>query len=98
MIDEVGRTYEKNGQTVELNFERQIKAQNYYLDTAKRLNKEAIKNNNETEIAKTQTTIDEANRRIKNLIEELESQTSVVGENSDDIINAWKTVATGRRN
>lgn len=95
MIDEVGRTYEKNGQTVELNFERQIKAQNYYLDTAKRLNKEAIKNNNETEIAKTQTTIDEANRRIKNLIEELESQTSVVGENSDDIINAWKTVATG---
>lgn len=95
MIDEVGRTYEKNGQTVELNFERQIKAQQIYLNNAKSLNEEALKSNNETEREKTQTTIDESNRRLTILVDELRGMTDTTNENSEDVKNAWKALATG---
>lgn len=95
MVDEVGKSYEKNGETIELNLARQIQAQQHYLNNAKRLNEEAVKNNDETEKKKTQTTIDESEKRLDALIDELIAQTSIVDENSEDVKNAWKSVATG---
>lgn len=95
MVDEVGKSYEKNGETIELNLARQIQAQQHYLNNAKKLNEEAVKNNDETEKKKTQTTIDESEKRLDTLIDELIAQTSIVDENSEDVKNAWKSVATG---
>ena len=94
MVDEVGKSYEKNGETIELNLARQIQAQQYYLNNAKRLNEEAVKNNNETEKKKTQTTIDESEKRLDTLTDELIGMTSTTNENSEDVKNAWRALAT----
>lgn len=95
MIDNVGNTYTENGKTVELTYQKKIKAQQIYLQQAMALNEEAIKNNNETELKKSQTTIEESNRRLETLIEELKGMTSATEENSPEIIQAWTQLATG---
>lgn len=94
MVDDVGKSYVKNGETIEVGFLRQIQAQQYYLDRAKSLNSEAIRNNNETEVLKTRVTIDEANKRLYALTEELIGMTSTTEENSPEVIEAWKQLAT----
>ena len=93
MVDETGKTYQKNGETVETTYERQIKAQQIYLKEAKALNEEAIKNNNETQKEMSQTTMDEANKRINTIVEELIKKTSII-ENDTDVENAWKQLAS----
>lgn len=94
MIDETGKTYIKNGETVRTTYQNQIKEQQTYLNNAKLLNKEAVDNNNETEMKKTQDTIDNSNKRLYTLAEELIGMTSATNENSEDIKNAWKALAT----
>ncbi len=98
MVDELGKTYTKNGETVELTYKKQIQAQQYYLENAKMLNEEAIKNNNDVEMKKTQTTMEESNRRLYAIAEELKNMTSIEAENSPDIIEGWKQMATNSYN
>ncbi len=94
MIEQTGKTYQKNEETVKTTFEQQIKEQQLYNDSAKKLYREAEEKHNESEKKKSSYTISESQTRLTALIDELISQTSVVGDNSEDIINAWKTLAT----
>lgn len=93
LSNSVSQTYTKNGETVKTSFTEQIKEQEIYLTKAKELNEKAVQENNKAEEKKTQTTIDESNKRLDEIIEELTSQTSLV-ENDEGIENAWKSLAT----
>lgn len=93
IINETGKTYQKNGETLKTTFEQQIKEQQIYNNNAKKLYNEAEKKHSEAEKKKSNYTINESQRRLNSIVEELISQTSVIGDNSEDIINAWKTLA-----
>lgn len=93
-MSEVGKTHIENEKTVETTYKKQIQAQQTYLKDAKERNTEAVKNNDETQKKLTQTTMDETNRRLDTLVEELRLKTSIVGENSPDVVDAWKQLAT----
>ncbi len=95
MIEETGKTYQKNGETIKTTFEQQIKEQQLYNKNAKKTYEEAEKEHNESEKKKSSYTVNESQRRIESLTNELISQTSTLGNNSPDIINAWKALATG---
>lgn len=95
MISETGKTYQKNGEVIKTTFEQQIKEQQLYNENAKKLYKEAEEKHNESEMKKSSYTINESQTRLESLIDELISQTSAIGDNSPDIINAWKILATG---
>lgn len=71
-----------------------IQEQQTYLSISEELQKQAIDSNNVAEEEKTKKQIEETKTRIENLIEELESHTSLVEENSPDIVDAWKQLAT----
>ena len=94
MVDNIGNTHKKNGETVKTSYLEQIQAQQHYLQQAKTLNEEAVASNNETEKQKSQSTIDESARRIQVIIQELASHTQLLGENSEDVINSWKELST----
>ena len=94
MIDSVGKSYVKNGETVKTELAEQIKEQQLYNQKAKASYDEAVKNNNESEMKKSQFTIDESKRRLNTLIEELIGMTSITEENSPEVIEAWKQLAT----
>ena len=94
MINETGKTYQKNGETIKTTFEQQIKEQQLYNNNAKKLYNEAEKNQNESEKKKSDYTIKESQIRLNSIVKELVSQTSVIGNNSPDIISAWKTLAS----
>lgn len=94
LIDSTGRTYQKNGETVAVTYKQMIQEQQTYLSISEELQKQAIKSNNTAEEEKTKKQIEETKARITNLIEELESNTSLVEENSPNIVEAWKHLAT----
>lgn len=94
LIDSTGRTYQKNGETVAVTYKQMIQEQQTYLSISEELQKQAIKSNNVAEEEKTKKQIEETKARLTNLIEELENNTSLVEENSPDIAEAWKHLAT----
>ena len=94
IVDMTGKTYMEGGKIVETTYERQIKAQQIYLNDAKTLNEEAVENNDEAQKSMTQSTINEANRRLNALTDELIGMTSTTNENSEDVKNAWRALAT----
>lgn len=94
MINGVGKTYTRNGKTVQTTYKEQLQSQIYYLGEAKKRYKEAEEANNESEKKKSQITIDESNKRIQAIVDELKKSTSTISENSDDIKNSWRLLAT----
>lgn len=95
MIDNVGTTYEKNGEIVRTEYARQILAQQNYLSQAKKDYEQAVKANNEAEQRKSQITINESKRRLETLVDELVGMTSATEENSPEVIEGWKQLAIG---
>lgn len=95
MIDSVSRTHEANGENIKTTYAEMIAEQQFYNNNAKLLYDEAIANNNEAEAQKTQATIQESQNRLNSLAEELSGMTSVTEQNSPEIIEAWKQLATG---
>lgn len=95
LIDSQGRTYEKNGETVNTTFKKLIQEQQYYLDTVEKMQEDALKEGKIIEAEKTRVQISETNSRLLNLVSELKTQTSIVDNNSPDIIDAWKQLAIG---
>lgn len=94
LIDSIGKTYEKNGETVSTSYKRQLQEQQTYLKISQELQNKALESHNTTEAEKTKKQIEETNTRIGNLIEELKNNTALIGDNSPDIIDAWKQLAT----
>ena len=94
LIDSTGRTYQKNGETVAVTYKQMIQEQQTYLSISEELQKQAIDSNNTAEEEKTKKQIEETKTRISNLIDELENHTSLIEENTPDIVNAWKYLAT----
>lgn len=95
MIDSVSRTHEANGESVKTTYAEMIAEQQIYNNNAKALYEQAIANNNEAEAQKTQSTIQESQNRLNSLAEELSGMTSATEENTPEIIEAWKKLATG---
>lgn len=95
MIDNTGKTYISNGKMVDLDFQRRIKAQQDEFNNAKQRNTEAVRNHNQTEEEKSQITINESKRRLELMVKELDDATMIVGENSNEVIEGWKQLATG---
>ena len=94
LIDSTGRTYQKNGETVAVTYKQMIQEQQTYLSISEELQKQAIESNNTAEEEKTKKQIEETKTRITNLIDELEHHTSLVEENTPDVVEAWKYLAT----
>ena len=94
LIDSTGRTYQKNGETVAITYKQMIQEQQTYLSISEELQKRAIESNNAAEEEKTKKQIKEIEARISNLIDELESHTSLIGENTPQIVEAWNFLAT----
>lgn len=94
IVDLTKETYTENGKTVETAIARQIQAEQISLREIKKINEEAIKNHNETQANLTQTSIDNSNERLRVLAEQLKGMTSITNENSEDVKNAWKALAT----
>lgn len=95
MIESVSRTHEANGENIKTTYAEMIAEQQYYNNNAKLLYDEAITNNNEAEAEKTQATIQESQNRLNLLAEELIGMTSATEQNTPEIIEAWKQLATG---
>lgn len=98
MAIEIGKTYKKDDETVRTSIERRIAEQQLYIKSTKDLYEEARKNHNEVEMYKSQTTITEASRRLELLSEELRGMTSLTKENSEEVVNGWKKLATDSYN
>ena len=94
LIDSTGRTYQKNGETVAVTYKQMIQEQQTYLSISEELQKQAVDSNNTAEEEKTKKQIEETKTRITNLIDELEHHTSLVEENTPDVVEAWKYLAT----
>lgn len=94
IVDLTKETYTENGKTVETAIARQIQAEQIGLREIKKINEEAIKNQNETQANLTQTSIDNSNERLHVLAEQLKDMTLITNENSEDVKNAWKALAT----
>lgn len=94
MIDSVSRTHKSNGENIKTTYAEMISEQQLYNKTAKKSYDEAVKDLNKSEMEKSQYTMNESNKRIEQLIEELISMTSITEENTPDIVEAWKTLAT----
>lgn len=95
MIDSVSRTHKSNGEHIKTTYAEMIAEQQFYNNNAKVLYDEAIANNNDAEAQKTQTTIQESQNRLNLLVEELLGMTSTTAENTPEIVDAWKKLATG---
>ncbi len=95
MIESVNRTHKANGENIKTTYAEMIAEQQFYNHNAKLLYDEAIANNNEAETQKTQTTIQESQNRLNSLAEELTGMTSATEQNTPEIIEAWKQLATG---
>lgn len=95
MIDNTGKTYISNGKMIDLDFQRRIKAQQDEFNNAKQRNTDAVKNHNQVEEEKSQITINESKRRLELMVKELDDATMIVGENSNEVIEGWKQLATG---
>lgn len=93
VVNSVGQTYLKNGQTVKTTLEEQIKEQQKYNKIYGVLLDEAVKNNDEAEKEKNQTQLNSTRLRLDNIVEELKNMTSITSENTDDVKNAWKILA-----
>lgn len=95
MIDSVSRTHKTNGENIKTTYAEMIAEQQFYNNNAKVLYDEAISNNNDAEMQKTQITMQESQDRLNLLIEELLGMTSTTEENTPEIVDAWKQLATG---
>lgn len=97
IIELNGKTIESNGKTIELSYAEQIKIQQKYGRQSIEEYKKAQESHNEFEMAKSWTTNQEAAARLRSLGNELKKMTSITGENSDDIKEGWKQLATGSK-
>ena len=95
IVDQVGTTYTKNGETVSTSLKRQIQEQQSYNKQAKEAYEQNIEDCNQTEAAKNLITQNSANKRLQSLAEELSGMTSTTEENSEDVKEAWKQLAQG---
>lgn len=66
----------------------------YNIEELKKLYQQDLQNQNEISAEANANAIKSGEERLQNLIENLKSQTSTVNENSPDIIEAWKKMAT----
>ncbi|MBP3463790.1 MAG: phage tail tape measure protein [Clostridia bacterium] len=90
----ISATYEKDGKLIKRSFEERIKEQQYYNNQSKKLMEEAVENGNESEKRKNELAYNSSKVRLKTLAEELKGMTSITNENSEDVVNAWKSLAT----
>ncbi|MBR3002851.1 MAG: phage tail tape measure protein [Clostridia bacterium] len=66
----------------------------YNIEELKKLYQQDLQNQNDISAEANASAIKSGEERLKSLIENLKSQTSAVNENSPDIIEAWKKMAT----
>lgn len=66
----------------------------YNIEELKKLYQQDLQNQNEISAEANANAIKSGEERLQSLIENLKSQTSTVNENSPDIIEAWKRMAT----
>lgn len=71
-----------------------IKQELYNITELKRLREEDLKNQNEISAEANANAVKSGEERLQNLIQNLIAQTSTVNENSPQIIEAWKQLAT----
>lgn len=93
IADSVKKTHIENGKVIQTAYNDQLKVELDYIKNAEQRLKTAQKTNNKIQEQMTQSTINEGKKRISSIVDTLKSMTSVTETNSDDVINAWKTLA-----
>ena len=95
MIDErinnYGRENLSRGEQIKEGIQQEI----YNINELKKLYQEDLNNQNEISAQANASAIQSSKQRLQTLLEGLIAQTSIINENSPEVIEAWKQLATG---
>lgn len=86
--------YNREKLSKEQQIKTSIKQELYNITELKKLYDQDLKNQNDISAKANESAIKSGQQRLKTLTESLIAQTSTINENSPDIIEAWKTLAT----
>lgn len=95
LTDERINNYARENLSKQEQLQIEIEQELYNITELKRLREEDLKNQNEISAEANANAIKSGEERLQGLVENLIAQTSTVNENSPQIIEAWKQLATG---
>lgn len=94
VIDSVSTSYKDGKNSIELTLSEQVKNQQLVVEANKKLLDRDVKNGKKANESKYKDQVEAGEKRLTELAKELVSQTSTINENSPDVVNAWKSLAT----
>ena len=94
MVDERVNSYGRESMSKELQIKKGIEQEIYNINELKRLYQEDLNNKNQISAQANAAAIESSEKRLQNLIQDLANQTSTLNENSPEVIEAWKQLAT----
>ena len=95
MIDERINNYGRENLSREEQIKEGIQQEIYNINELKKLYQEDLNNQNEISAQANASAIESSKQRLQTLLEGLIAQTSIINENSPEVIEAWKQLATG---
>ena len=87
-------SYGKESSTKEEQIKSGIQQELYNIQELKRMREEDLKNQNEISAQAHANSIESGKKRLESLVENLTAQTSIINENSPEVIEAWKVLAS----
>lgn len=94
VINSVSQGYKDGKDSVELTLSEQIQNQQLAVQENKKLLDQDVKNGKDANDSKYKAQVEAGQKRLEELANELVTQTSTINENSPDVVNAWKSIAT----
>lgn len=94
MTDERISNYGREKLSREAQIQEGIQQEIYNIEELKKIYQEDLNNKNEISAQANANAIESSNQRLQTLLDELTAQTSTINENSPEVINAWKELAT----
>lgn len=94
VIDSVAQSYVDGETKIELSLTEQIKNQQLAVEANKKLLDQDVLNGKNANDSKYKNQVEAGERRLKELANELVAQTSTINQNSPDVVEAWKSMAT----
>lgn len=95
MVNARINSYGKENSTREEQIKSGIQQELYNIQELKKLREEDLKNQDEISAQAHANSIESGKKRLQSLVENLAAQTSIINENSPEVINAWKALADG---
>lgn len=95
MTDERINNYERENLSRKEQIQEGIQQEIFNINELKKIYQEDLNNQNEISAQANASAIESSKQRLQTLLEDLTAQTSTINENSPEVIEAWKQLATG---